>query len=88
MNHLVFLDAIAAELGKTLGGVKTMLVKIFDSAQTCVFPVNSGDSLYLLFGIYGIHVLIIVTLLVLRDLISRGKGDNLSQPAPTPIETT
>src|SRR5512137_1280245 len=48
MNHLVFLDRRAGELEKILSGVKTMLVKEFDPAQTTVYPINSGDSLYFL----------------------------------------
>jgi hypothetical protein len=48
MNHLVFLDARAGELEKILSGVKTMLVKEFDPAQTTAHPVNPGDSLYFL----------------------------------------
>jgi len=48
MNHLVFLDAQAGELEKILSGVKTMLVKEFDPAQTTAHPVNPGDSLYFL----------------------------------------
>jgi hypothetical protein len=83
MNHLVLLDAISDELEKMLGGVKTMLAKLFDSAQTSVIPANSGDSLYLLVGIYGIHMLIIVALLVLRDLILRSRATTcLSQYLP------
>jgi len=48
MNHLVFLDARAGELEKILSGVKTMLVKEFDPAQTNAHSVNPGDSLYFL----------------------------------------
>ena len=48
MNHLVFLNARAGELEKILSGVKTMLVKEFDPAQTIVHSVNPGDSLYFL----------------------------------------
>ena len=48
MNYLVFLDASAGELEKILSGVKTMLVKEFDPAQTTAHPVNPGDSLYFL----------------------------------------
>ena len=48
MNHLVFLDAQAGELEKILSGVKTMLVKEFDPAQTAAHPVSPGDSLYFL----------------------------------------
>jgi hypothetical protein len=48
MNHLVFLDARARELEKILSGVKTMLVKEFDPAQTGAHPVSPGDSLYFL----------------------------------------
>lgn len=35
-------------------------------------------------GIYGIPVMTIVALLILRDPIWQGKGSSLSQPAPTP----
>jgi hypothetical protein len=48
MNHLVYLDARAGELEKILSGVKTMLVKEFDPAQTTARSVNPGDSLYFL----------------------------------------
>jgi hypothetical protein len=48
MNHLVFLDARAGELEKILRGVKTMLIKEFDPAQTTEHCVNPGDSLYFL----------------------------------------
>ena len=48
MNHLVFLDAQAGELEKILSGVKTMLVKEIDPAQTTAHPVKPGDSLYFL----------------------------------------
>jgi len=48
MNHLVFLNTRAGELEKILSGLKTMLVKEFDPAQTTAHPVNSGDSLYFL----------------------------------------
>jgi hypothetical protein len=48
MNHLVFLDTRAGELEKILSGVKTMLIKEFDPAQTTAHPVRPGDSLYFL----------------------------------------
>jgi hypothetical protein len=48
MNHLIFLDAQAGELEKILSGIKTMLVKEFDPAQTTAHPVDPGDSLYFL----------------------------------------
>ena len=48
MNHLVFLDARAGELEKILSGVKTMLAKEFDSAQTGAGLVRPGDSLFFL----------------------------------------
>ena len=48
MNHLVFLNAQAGELEKTLSGVKTMLIKEFDPAQITAHPVRPGDSLYFL----------------------------------------
>ncbi len=48
MNHLVYLDTRAGELEKILSGVKTMLVKEFDPAQTTMHPLNPGDSLYFL----------------------------------------
>jgi hypothetical protein len=48
MNHLVYLDGRAGELEKILSGVKTMLVKEFDPAQTSALSVNPGDSLYFL----------------------------------------
>ena len=48
MNHLVFLDTRAGELERILSGVKTMLVKAFDPAQTTTYPVRPGDSLYFL----------------------------------------
>jgi hypothetical protein len=48
MNHLVTLDARAGELEKILSGVKTMLVKEFDPAQSSALSVHPGDSLYFL----------------------------------------
>jgi len=48
MNHLVFLDPRAGELEKILSGIKCMLVKEFDPAQSAVHPVSPGDSLYFL----------------------------------------
>ena len=48
MNHLVFLEAQAGELERILSGVKTMLVKEFDPAQTSAHSVSPGDSLYFL----------------------------------------
>ena len=48
MNHLVLLDAQAGELEKILSGMKTMLIKEFDLAQTTAHPVHPGDSLYFL----------------------------------------
>ena len=48
MNHLVLLDAQASELESILSGVKTMLVREFDSAQATAHPVTPGDSLYFL----------------------------------------
>jgi hypothetical protein len=48
VNHLVFLDTRAGELERILSGVKTMLIKEFDPAQTTARPVRPGDSLYFL----------------------------------------
>jgi hypothetical protein len=48
MNHLVFLDTRAGELEKILSGMKTMLIKEFNPAQTTAHPVRAGDSLYFL----------------------------------------
>ena len=48
MNYLVFLDRRAGELEKILSGVKTMLVKEFDPAQSRAHPVQPGDILYFL----------------------------------------
>ena len=48
MNHLVFLNTRAGELEKILSGLKTMLVKEFDPAQTIAHPVSPGDGLYFL----------------------------------------
>jgi hypothetical protein len=48
MNYLVYLDARASELEKVLSGVKTMLVKDFDPAQTIALSIHPGDSLYFL----------------------------------------
>jgi len=48
MNYLVYLNAQAGELEKILSGLKTMLVKEFDPAQTTAQPVKPGDSLYFL----------------------------------------
>ena len=46
MNHLVFLEPRARELEKILSGVKSMVVKEFDPAQSNGHPVRPGDSLY------------------------------------------
>jgi hypothetical protein len=48
MNHLVFLDTGAGELEKILSGVKSMVVKEFDLAQSTAHTVRPGDSLYFL----------------------------------------
>jgi hypothetical protein len=48
MNHLVFLDTRAGELEKILSGVKSMIVKEIDLAQTTAHLVSPGDSLYFL----------------------------------------
>jgi len=48
MNHLVFLDTRAGGLEKILSGLKTMLIKEFDPAQTAAHRVSPGDSLYFL----------------------------------------
>ena len=48
MNHLVFLDTRAGELERILSGMKTMLIKELDPAQTTKHPVRPGDSLYFL----------------------------------------
>jgi hypothetical protein len=72
MNHLVFLDTRARELERILSGVKTMLVKAFDPAQTTAYPVRPGDSLYFLRdnGESAVRVQATVTrvLLVTNDL--------------------
>jgi hypothetical protein len=48
MNHLVFLEPRAGELEKILSGVKSMVAKEFDPAQSNGHPVRPGDSLYFL----------------------------------------
>ncbi len=48
MNYLVLLDAHAGELEKILSGVKGMVVKEFDPAQSAEGLVRPGDSLYFL----------------------------------------
>jgi hypothetical protein len=48
MNYLVFLDTRAGELEKILSGVKSMVVKEFDPAQSAGQLVRHGDSLYFL----------------------------------------
>jgi hypothetical protein len=48
MDHLVFLDAQAGELEKILGGMKSMVAKEFNPAQSTVHPVSPGDNLYFL----------------------------------------
>ncbi len=48
MNHLVFLDPKAGELEKILSGIKSMVLKEFDPAQSTAQPVSPGDSLYFL----------------------------------------
>jgi hypothetical protein len=48
MNHLVFLDTGAGELERILSGMKTMLIRESNPAQTATHPVRPGDSLYFL----------------------------------------
>jgi hypothetical protein len=48
MNPLVFLNTRAGELERILSGVKTMLLKELDPAQTTAHLVSPGDSLYFL----------------------------------------
>jgi hypothetical protein len=48
MIHLVILDTRAGELEKILSGIKTMLIRESDPAQTITHPVRPGDSLYFL----------------------------------------
>lgn len=48
MNHLVFLDTRAGELERILSGVKTMLIKEFDPAQTTAQPMRRSEALYFL----------------------------------------
>jgi hypothetical protein len=48
MNHLVILDAKAGELEKILSGVKTMVIKEFDHAQSTEYSVSPSNSLYFL----------------------------------------
>jgi hypothetical protein len=48
MNHLVFLNPFAGELEKILSGVKSMVIKEFNPAQSPPHPINPGDSLYFL----------------------------------------
>lgn len=48
MNYLVFLDTRAGELEKILSGVKSMILKEFDPAQSPAQPVRPGDCLYFL----------------------------------------
>ena len=42
MNHLVFLDTQAGELEKILSGVKSMVVKEFDPAQSAGASCKTG----------------------------------------------
>lgn len=48
MNHLVFLDTHAGELGKILSGTKSMLLKELDPARSAGKAVSPGDCLYFL----------------------------------------
>jgi hypothetical protein len=48
MNYLVFLDPDAGELEKILSGIKSMLIKEYDPAQSATQTVTPGDSLYFL----------------------------------------
>ena len=48
MNYLVFLNAKAGELEKILSGIKSMVVKEFDPAQSDGQTVSPGDGLYFL----------------------------------------
>ena len=47
-------------------------------------PFDTAFSFFI--GIYGIATLAVVAFLILRDPIWRGKGSNLAQPVPTPID--
>jgi hypothetical protein len=79
VNHLVFLDARAGELEKILSGVKTMLIKEFDPAQTTAHPVRLGDSLYFLRD-NGERAVRVQATVVRVLFFTYSQGKDLSQP--------
>jgi hypothetical protein len=82
VNHLVYLDTRAGELERILSGVKTMLIKEFDPAQTTVRP---GDSLYFLRdnGECAVRVKATVTrLLFLANCLGQDLSHTLKEMQP------
>ncbi len=77
MNHLVFLDARAGELEKILSGVKTMLIKEIDPAQSSKDPVNPSDSLYFLRNHEDCAVRVRATVVRVLHMTNQ-EGENLS----------
>ncbi len=74
MNHLVFLDARASELEKILSGVKTMLIKESDPAQTSAYPVHPGDQLYFLRDHEDCVVRVTATVVRVLFVSNQGEG--------------
>jgi hypothetical protein len=85
VNHLVFLDTRAGELERILSGVKTMLIKEFDPAQTTARRVRPGDSLYFLRdnGECAVRVrATVVRVLPVMDRLDQGLSHTLKEMQP------
>ena len=85
MNHLVFLDTRAGELEKILSGMKTMLIREFNPAQTTAHPVRPGDGLYLLRdnGERAVRVqATVVRVLPAMDSLDQGLSHTLKELQP------
>ncbi len=78
MNYLVFLEARAGELEKTLSGVKSMVIKEFNPEQTTGQPVKPGDSLYFLRNENECDLRVKATVRSVR-LVTSGLDEDLSQ---------
>lgn len=85
MNHLVFLESHAGELEKILGGLKSMVVKVFDPAQAAAYPVNPGDSLYFIRDNDGYALRVkatVVRVLFLNNNIDENISHSLKEMQP------
>jgi hypothetical protein len=85
MNHLVILDTRAGELERILSGMKTMLIRELDPAQTTAHPVRPGDSLYFLRdnGECAVRVrATVVRVLPVMDRLDQGLSHTLKEMQP------